>query len=108
MEMKGYGLMIFRIKWQPVVLSFSFSSKETNKNTLARFRSRLENLDIKTIEDYIVNITTHVIQTKRNTAKGLQALINGGYIVDYSFIDALDYAATPSDLDNLELSLIHI
>lgn len=94
--------MIFRIKWQPVVLSFSFSSKETNKNTLARFRSRLENLDIKTIEDYIVNITTHVIQTKRNTAKGLQALINGGYIVDYSFIDALDYAATPSDLDNLE------
>lgn len=102
MEMKGYGLMIFRIKWQPVVLSFSFSSKETNKNTLARFRSRLENLDIKTIEDYIVNITTHVIQTKRNTAKGLQALINGGYIVDYSFIDALDYAATPSDLDNLE------
>lgn len=91
-----------RIQWQPAVLSFSFSSKEINKNTLARFRSRLEGLDIKTIEDYLVNVTTHVVQTKRNTAKGLQALVNGKYIVDYSFIDALDYASTPSDLENLE------
>ncbi|KAL4919058.1 hypothetical protein BDW62DRAFT_48194 [Aspergillus aurantiobrunneus] len=91
-----------RIKWQPTVLSFSFSSKESNKNTLARFRSRLEDLDIKTIEDYLVNVTTHVVQTKRNTAKGLQALVNGKYIVDYSFVDALDYAATPSDMENLE------
>ncbi|KAL4786540.1 hypothetical protein BJX76DRAFT_103972 [Aspergillus varians] len=91
-----------RIKWQPTVLSFSFSSKESNKSTLARFRSRLEDLDIKTIEDYLINVTTHVVQTKRNTAKGLQALVNGKYIVDYSFVDALDYAATPSDLENLE------
>ncbi|KAL4805320.1 hypothetical protein BDV18DRAFT_140692 [Aspergillus unguis] len=93
-----------RIKWQPTVLSFSFSSKESNKNTLARFRSRLEEFDIKTIEDYLVNVTTHVVQTKRNTAKGLQALVNGIYIVDYSFIDALVYAATPSDLEEESLS----
>ncbi|KAL4869576.1 hypothetical protein BDV12DRAFT_167631 [Aspergillus spectabilis] len=91
-----------RIRWRPTVLSFSFSSKESSKNTLARFRSRLEDLDIKTIEDYIVNVTTHVVQTKRNTAKGLLALINGNHIVDYSFVDTLEYAATPSDLENLE------
>ncbi|KAL4993909.1 hypothetical protein BDV10DRAFT_177888 [Aspergillus recurvatus] len=91
-----------RIKWEPKVLSFSFSSKESNKNTLARFRDRLEGLDMKTIEEYLVNVTTHVVQTKRNTAKGLQALVNGTYIVDYSFIDALDYASTPSDLENME------
>ncbi|KAL4974108.1 hypothetical protein BDW66DRAFT_92160 [Aspergillus desertorum] len=91
-----------RIKWEPKVLSFSFSSKESHKNTLARFRDRLEGLDIKTIEEYLVNLTTHVVQTKRNTAKGLQALVNGAYIVDYSFIDALDYASTPSDLENME------
>ncbi|KAL4882421.1 hypothetical protein BJY04DRAFT_41126 [Aspergillus karnatakaensis] len=91
-----------RIKWQPTVLSFSFSSKEISKNALARYRSQLEGLDIKTIDDYIVNVTTHVVQTKRNTAKGLLALVNGNHIVDYSFIDALDYAATPSDLENLE------
>ncbi|KAL5049043.1 hypothetical protein BDW71DRAFT_165044 [Aspergillus fruticulosus] len=91
-----------RIRWEPKVLSFSLSSKESNKNTLARFRNRLEGLDIKTIEEYLVNVTTHVVQTKRNTAKGLQALVNGTYIVDYSFIDALDYASTPSDLENME------
>ncbi|KAL4770149.1 hypothetical protein BDW60DRAFT_209334 [Aspergillus nidulans var. acristatus] len=91
-----------RIKWEPKVLSFSFSSKESNKNILARFRDRLEGLDIKTIEEYLVNVTTHVVQTKRNTAKGLQALVNGIYMVDYSFIDALDYASTPSDLENME------
>ncbi|RDW87116.1 DNA damage response protein RcaA [Aspergillus mulundensis] len=91
-----------RIKWEPKVLSFSFSSKESNKNALARFRDRLEGYDIKTIEDYLINVTTHVVQTKRNTAKGLQALVNGTYIVDYSFVDALDYASTPSDLDSPE------
>ncbi|KAL4955081.1 hypothetical protein BDW69DRAFT_161614 [Aspergillus filifer] len=91
-----------RIKWQPVVLSFSFSSKESNKNAIAGFRSRLENFDIKTIEDYLPSITTHVVQTKRNTAKGLQALVNGAYIVDYSFVDALDYAGAPGDLENEE------
>ncbi|KAL4790180.1 hypothetical protein BDV19DRAFT_372895 [Aspergillus venezuelensis] len=91
-----------RIKWQPVVLSFSFSSKESNKNAIAGFRSRLENFDIKTIEDYLPSITTHVVQTKRNTAKGLQALVNGANIVDYSFVDALDYAGAPGDLENEE------
>jgi hypothetical protein len=52
--------------------------------------------------DYIVDHTTHVVQRKRNTAKGLQALVNGKYIVDDSYIDALVYAATPGDLENDE------
>ncbi|KAL5333895.1 hypothetical protein BJX70DRAFT_38994 [Aspergillus crustosus] len=59
-------------------------------------------MDIKTIEDYVANVTTHVVQTKRNTAKGLLALVNGNHIVDYSFVDALEYATNPSDLENLE------
>jgi nibrin-like protein len=50
----------------------------------------------------VVGKTTHVVQNKRNTAKGLQALINGKYIVQDSYINALVYAATPSDLENLE------
>ena len=94
---------IGRIKWEPVVLSFSLSSKEMRgADPLAHVRSRLEDLDVKTIIDYIVDKTTHVVSSKRNTAKGLQALVNGKYIVDDSFIDALVYAATPSDLENLE------
>ncbi|GKZ24697.1 hypothetical protein AbraIFM66951_003508 [Aspergillus brasiliensis] len=92
-----------RIKWQPVVLTFSFSSKELKaKDPLAQVRSRVEDLDIKTIVPYVVDQTTHVVQKKRNTAKGLQALVNGKYIVQDSYIDALVYAATPSDLENLE------
>jgi hypothetical protein len=65
-------------------------------------RGRLEDLDIKTIIPYVSGKTTHVVQNKRNTAKGLQALINGNYIVQDSYIDALVYAASPSDLENLE------
>ncbi|RDK42460.1 DNA damage response protein RcaA [Aspergillus phoenicis ATCC 13157] len=92
-----------RIKWQPVVLTFSFSSKELKaKDPLAQVRSRVEDLDIKTIIPYVVDHTTHVVQKKRNTAKGLQALVNGKYIVQDSYLDALVYAATPSDLENLE------
>ncbi|OQE35192.1 hypothetical protein PENCOP_c014G05335 [Penicillium coprophilum] len=92
-----------RIKWEPVVLTLSASSKVVRgEDPLAHVRSRLEDLDIKTIMDYIVNHTTHVVQRKRNTAKGLQALVNGKYIVDDSYIDALVYAATPGDLGNVE------
>ncbi|KAI2699472.1 hypothetical protein CBS147332_8358 [Penicillium roqueforti] len=92
-----------RIKWEPVVLTLSSSSKQVRgEDPLAHVRSRLEDLDIKTIMDYIVDHTTHVVQRKRNTAKGLQALVNGKYIVDDSYIDALVYAATPGDLENIE------
>ncbi|CAG8894193.1 unnamed protein product [Penicillium egyptiacum] len=92
-----------RIKWEPVVLTLSASSKQVRgEDPLAHVRSRLEDLDIKTVMDYIVDHTTHVVQRKRNTAKGLQALVNGKYIVDDSYIDALVYAATPGDLENVE------
>lgn len=94
-------ISFFRIKWQPVVLSFSFSSKEMRaEDPLAKVRGRLESLDVKTIIPYLVGKTTHVVQSKRNTAKGLQALINGKYIVQNSYIDALVYATTPTDLEN--------
>ena len=84
-------------------MSFSFSTKEMRaQDPLAKVRSRLEALDIKTVIDYLVGHTTHVVQSKRNTAKGLQALINGKFIVQNSYIEALVYAASPSDLENEE------
>ena len=70
----------------------------TTKDTLRPKRDRLEQLDIKTILEYVTKSTTHVVAGKRNTAKGLQALINGQYIVDEPYVDALVYAATPADL----------
>ncbi|KAF6224526.1 hypothetical protein HO173_013043 [Letharia columbiana] len=100
----GKSNHIFRIKWQPVVFTFSLSSKEmkTGKDPLLNYRNRLEDLDIKVVIPYIVGVTTHVVSTKRNTAKGLQALINGKYIVTETYIDALVYATTPENLDELE------
>src|SRR5256714_1092986 len=52
------------------------------KDPLKPKRDRLEQLDIKTILEYVTEWTTHVVAAKRNTGKGLQALINGRYIVD--------------------------
>ncbi|KAI9785217.1 MAG: hypothetical protein M1835_003383 [Candelina submexicana] len=94
-----------RIKWQPVVLSFSFSSKEQKlEDPLKSIRERLEPLDIKVIIPYTIEHTTHVVASKRNTAKGLQALINGKYIVTDSFINALVYAGTPQSTEDGERS----
>ncbi|KAL1837610.1 hypothetical protein VTJ49DRAFT_3571 [Mycothermus thermophilus] len=87
------------IRWRPVVLSFSFTSKELRADPWARLRDSLEQLDIKYSADYEPD-TTHVVSKKRNTSKGLQALINGKYIVTDSFINAIVEAATiPEDAE---------
>jgi hypothetical protein len=91
------------MQWCPIVLSFSFPQKELKaKDPLAHARSRLEDLDIKTVIPYVDGKTTHVVQNKRNTAKGLQAVVNGKYIVEKSYIEAIVYAATPTELESEE------
>lgn len=72
------------------------------KDPLIAIRDRLEDLDIKTILPYLIEKTTHVVSSKRNTAKGLQALINAKHIVTEKFIDALVYVTTPDNLDEPE------
>ncbi|KAM5355231.1 hypothetical protein ACJ41O_001877 [Fusarium nematophilum] len=97
----------FRISWEPVVFAISFTSKELQTDPLTTLRERFEQLDIKLVTEY-VNATTHVVSKKRNTAKGLQALINGKYIVTESFLDAvvqaadLAHGAEVTDLSPLE------
>ena len=85
-------------------MTFSLSSKDTKKgkDPLTLIRSKLEDFDIKSVIPYITAKTTHVVAKKRNTAKGLQALVNGKYIVGDSFIDALVYSTTPENLDEPE------
>jgi Second BRCT domain on Nijmegen syndrome breakage protein/FHA domain len=91
------------IKWQPVCLSFFLTSKERkNADPLAAKRDLLEPLDIKTVQPFVSNQTSHVVASKRNTVPGLQALISGKYIVDHSYTDALVFAATPDDLEGDE------
>lgn len=94
---------VLTVKWLPVCLSFFLTSKEKKKaDALAPKRSLMEPLDIKTVEPFVSDQTTHVVATKRNTVPGLQALISAKYIVDSSYVDALVYAATPEDLEENE------
>ena len=90
------------LKWQPCVLTFSLSAKEIQAGALKGKQDRLQDLDIKVVSEYVTGSTTHVISTKRNTPKGLQALIQAGYIVSESYIDALIYASTSADLGEEE------
>ena len=75
---------------------------KVGKDPLVNYRTRLEDLDIKVLIPYVIGATTHVVSSKRNTAKGLQALINAKHIVTETYIDALIYATTPDNLDELE------
>lgn len=94
---------LFRITWFPVVLSFSFTGNQLRANPLARLRQSLEQLDIKLLSEYDIQLTTHVVSKKRNTPKGLQALINGRYIVNDGFVDAIVNAAS-SDAPDSEVA----
>jgi nibrin len=88
----------FRLTWVPIVLTFSFSTKEHNANPYTNLYETLGPLDIKVLIEYEREYTTHLVAKKRNTSKGLQALINGKYIVhNPSFVNALVAAATPND-----------
>ncbi|KAI0126706.1 DNA damage response protein RcaA [Xylariales sp. AK1849] len=94
----------FRITWFPVVLSFSFTRRELQSDAVTKLRVDLEQLDIKFLSDYDVRSTTHVVSKRRNTSKGLQALINGRSIVNDTFVNAIVGAAKPEALDAVERS----
>ncbi|KAK3391506.1 hypothetical protein B0T20DRAFT_423906 [Sordaria brevicollis] len=85
-----------RIVWHPVVLSASFTKREVESGAWERLRDQLEQLDIKYTGVYD-QLTTHVVSKKRNTARTLQALVNGKHIVTEGFVNAIVEAATVSD-----------
>ncbi|KAJ9620712.1 hypothetical protein H2204_012198 [Knufia peltigerae] len=90
------------IKWQPCVLTFSLLKKEIKSGVLKTKQAKVQNLDIKATSDFLPGHTTYVIASKRNTAKGLQALVTGKHVVTESYIDALEYAATPQNISQEE------
>lgn len=82
----------------PITFTFSFTTKELKSNPYPALYESLGLLDIKVLTNYEREHTTHVVAKKRNTSKGLQALINGRYIVhNDSYIQAILAAATPND-----------
>lgn len=96
----------FVLSWNPVIFTFSFTKKELQTQPLTTLQDRFENLDIKLLTEYSAKYTTHVVSKKRNTAKGLQALINGKYIVTETFLDAVVEAAAAPVGDGSENSAL--
>lgn len=81
----------FRLEWKDVTLSFMGGSKaaKANGTALQEEKAKLENADFKLSTDYLAQDTTHVIAKKRNTAQGLQALVQGRWIVTDSWVARL-------------------
>ena len=92
------------VTWFPTVFTFSFTNKELQTDPLTPLRERFEQADIKLLTEYNIELTSHVVSRKRNTAKGLQALINSKYVVTETFLDAITEAMDIQD--ELEPSLL--
>lgn len=90
------------ISWIPCILTFSLTKKEIKNGQLKAKQDRVKELDIKAVNEYLTGQTTHLVAQKRNTAKGLQALIEAKPIITEAYIDALIYASTPVDLQEEE------
>jgi hypothetical protein len=98
----------FTVTWQPCVLTFNLLKKEIKAGVLKDKQARVRNYDIKGISEFSRH-TTHVVAAKRNTPKGLQALVNGKHLVTEAYLDALDYATTPTTLSqDVNLSPLEI
>lgn len=100
-----YSLLILtfmiRFTWKPVNLTFSFTAKEARADPYSALYELLGPLDIKVLPEYKRGATTHLVAKKRNTSKGLQALIDGKYIVhNDSYIKALVAACNPPTDDS--------
>ncbi|KAL1900435.1 hypothetical protein Cpir12675_000901 [Ceratocystis pirilliformis] len=100
----GFNPEIFRLYWVPVILVYSSAAKSSQVDMLTNLRNQLEQLDIKFLADYHVQ-ATHIVTRKRNTPKGLQALINAKYMVTNSYVDTI-VAAAGSTPDTQGISLL--
>ncbi|KAI5306959.1 hypothetical protein KEM56_006110 [Ascosphaera pollenicola] len=101
---------LFTIQWVDVVLSLNVDSVLSNSSTKGRFiesdpqfiglRDKVAPADIKLIREFISEVTTHVVQTRRVTDWTIPALLKCKRIVNPSFIDALAHAITPADVND--------
>lgn len=91
----------FHLKWRPVVFTFTGLSKQmkASSDPLEAHRKKLEQAEVKLITEYVSSQTTHVIGKKRNTPPGLQALLQGRWVLAHSFVDAMAQATVSPGRD---------
>lgn len=90
--------MVLRITWHDVC--FTWKPSKNAKDSFPIQQNRLRQLDMKVVADYLIPSTTHLVSDKRNTASGLQALINAKHIVTPSYVDAVVNAAQSRGLED--------
>ncbi|QDS68794.1 hypothetical protein FKW77_005922 [Venturia effusa] len=103
-QLGSYSVLL-RVKWQPIVFSIQAltKSEKQSQDPLSNYRQRLEQLDIKVIQDVVPGQTTHVVADKRNVPHVLEALVLGLYVVSADYVDAVVAAATaPEELGGAE------
>ena len=99
----------FTVTWHPHVFTFNLLKKEIKSGALKEKHKSVQEFDIKAISEFSSEHTTHVVAAKRNTPKGLQALVSGKHLVTEAFVDSLKYTATPLTLSqDINLSPLEI
>ena len=83
------------------MLTFTGLSKsaKASGDPLETHRKKLEQAEVKLITEYVASQTTHVIGKKRNTPPGLQALLQGRWLLAHSYVDALAKATASPGRD---------
>ena len=85
-----------------MVFTLKPPTKDKDKKLFREKCELLEPLDIKVIDKFDSNETTHVVSNKRNTPQTLQALVHAKYIVDDGVLKELEYVTTEDNLDEPE------
>ncbi|KAK3627990.1 hypothetical protein LTR56_007915 [Elasticomyces elasticus] len=81
----------FHLEWYTVALTCTSLGTKT-QDPLSIYKQQLDRTDVKLLQVYVSNETTHVVAKKRNVPFVLQGLIQGRRIVAYSWLDALEAA----------------
>ncbi|OQN96133.1 hypothetical protein B0A48_18048 [Cryoendolithus antarcticus] len=81
----------FVLEWRAVVFTCGnlTKSQKTKKDPLEEYRAALEDCDVKLVTECVANQTSHVVATKRNFTQGLQALLQGKWVIGYAFLEKL-------------------
>ncbi|KAK5135090.1 hypothetical protein LTR08_005615 [Meristemomyces frigidus] len=101
----GHYKSLFRLVWQPVVLTFTSVKGKGKDDPLAVQKEKLQGTDVKLIMEYVSNVTTHVVGRKRNLPAALQALLQARWVVTYEWVDALAQAMQRTSVDDQGVSV---
>lgn len=90
----GNSEYVFHINWVPVVITCANLPKslKAKEDPVAKYRTSLEQTDIKLVATYISNVTTHVVASKRNNPSVLQGLAQAKWPVSYQWLEKLGHA----------------